>query len=825
MDIQHYLDKMKNIEQNIINFIDNENSTDDDFTQLSTFLQAQNVINDPNYLKEILHLIVSIADYHHYYINFFNKLDQILLLFTKSIQQYLNQHEIFNIFISNKRLLLFLFEHKLIVPDKYIINMFFHFPYIHHHYPEFFYPEVKDMYEEVISREDLIPTGSDEFGMSPSEVEFGGRIPFSKSFDFFYKNFIEWYCQDVQYFVKHHHFKLSTSDEFLSNRKSGKNLIKICEIIQNDSIVDFIKYVNKEEIDINGQITLLPFEIKQFTHILKITLIEYAALCGSIQILMHLYKNKVDIYPDYIWIYAIHGRNAEIIYFLIDNKIEPRSYVKCYLEAVKCRHFEIADFIKGEFLTNGQETIDEDKLNKFIVENYNYSMFTEDLCKKTELFGTFCQSDYLMIWRNLLENYNCDINTRFSEKVYDINDEKTALLDAIIKEKNNFLNSLLSNQNVDVNAERIHAMTIHGRGVLSITESSTPLIIAVQEENIELIKHLLKLPKIDVNCHFKYVTKWCSDEKFLIDQTPLVIAIDNQNTEIVRLLLQQEKIDPNSKMIVVDQDYQPFNKLGSVQMTPLNLAILKGNIEIIQLLLNSQNIDLFDDKPLYKAAFQQENIEILKLLLSNERIRSNKDLFIQNVTEILIDKFKSWDPEIIKLLLSIKEINFNVKVDEPIEYERRPVKVADHDMNDNFESLLHIAIKKENIEIIKLLINEDMKIDINCLSLIQKVMNPVYLKKPLRQVIKIKTQKKSPLCLAVEKENEEIVKILMSRNDVDVNTNAFFVHEEILYHSLLGDDGGGWIKDDVSMKEEIKTVFEIAKEKGNQKIIHLLEKH
>ena len=53
----------------------------------------------------------------------------------------------------------------------------------------------------------------------------------------------------------------------------------------------------------------------------KITLIEYAAFFGSIQIFNYLKLNKISLTPS-LWKYAIHGNNAEIIQILEENHFQ-----------------------------------------------------------------------------------------------------------------------------------------------------------------------------------------------------------------------------------------------------------------------------------------------------------------------------------------------------------------------------------------------------------------------------------------------------------------------------------------------------------------------
>ena len=53
------------------------------------------------------------------------------------------------------------------------------------------------------------------------------------------------------------------------------------------------------------------------------TLIEYSAFYGSIQIFNFLRMNNVELSPS-LWLYAIHGNNAELIHLLEENKVEPK---------------------------------------------------------------------------------------------------------------------------------------------------------------------------------------------------------------------------------------------------------------------------------------------------------------------------------------------------------------------------------------------------------------------------------------------------------------------------------------------------------------------
>ena len=85
MDINEYFQKMKNIEENILSFIDNERSDDLKLAQLALYFKHQNVGINKCLLTGTFHLISSISKHHHRSEGFFDKIAKILLIFTNSI--------------------------------------------------------------------------------------------------------------------------------------------------------------------------------------------------------------------------------------------------------------------------------------------------------------------------------------------------------------------------------------------------------------------------------------------------------------------------------------------------------------------------------------------------------------------------------------------------------------------------------------------------------------------------------------------------------------------------------------------------------------------
>ena len=120
---------------------------------------------------------------------------------------------------------------------------------------------------------------------------------------------------------------------FDERRKIGENESYICELIRSDSIQDFITLINRENYSVNKEIEDSIFETNPFLMENKPSLIEYAAFFGSIQIFQYLKMNRAEMNPS-LWLYAIHGQNAEIIHKLESESVPLPNckYDKCVSE-------------------------------------------------------------------------------------------------------------------------------------------------------------------------------------------------------------------------------------------------------------------------------------------------------------------------------------------------------------------------------------------------------------------------------------------------------------------------------------------------------------
>ena len=157
-------------------------------------------------------------------------------------------------------------------------------------------------------------------------------------------------------------------EKFTECRIKGQNASYICELIRQDSVEEFITYVNKNNISLSSVINESIFETNSFLINKNPQLIEYAAFFGSIQIFQYIKINCPKLLNGDLWLYGIHSNNAEMIHILEENQIFPkdRSYEECMIESIKCHHNEIVNYIRDMLYDKSKSNED-----KFDEENYS----------------------------------------------------------------------------------------------------------------------------------------------------------------------------------------------------------------------------------------------------------------------------------------------------------------------------------------------------------------------------------------------------------------------------------------------------------------------
>ena len=345
-DLQEYIQQKKEFYDILIDFLQNEDEDNiNNADELYDLLQNTILKEDIEDTKTVLRVILKISNNHRRNPNFDKKIEQILSLFIDQLKQNFSNSEIFELFKSNKRILLFLIKKEIIKVDKPIVNhMLSKVTYC-----EFFYPEIKNFLNE-----------NDRKRIEEKLMKIDSNI--------------------LTYF-----------DEYC---KTGDNNSYISSLIRQDLIDDFVAYFNQANISLSTtKIERSVFETNSFLLKQKeVSLIQYASFFGSVQIFKFLQFNGVELNPS-LWFYAIHGQNPEIIHILEDNHIEPsdKTYEECLIESIKCHHNAIANYIENNL---SPKKIFKKRRSKFrVISNfsekkkfsgiryYNYSFFPEYLDK------------------------------------------------------------------------------------------------------------------------------------------------------------------------------------------------------------------------------------------------------------------------------------------------------------------------------------------------------------------------------------------------------------------------------------------------------------
>ena len=366
MYIQQYLDEMKIVQRVLLEFIENEVNNEETFGNVEKIFTDLKICDDKYKIKSILYLTTKISDEHHHEPNFYSKIERIFIYFKKQIEKYFTNWEIFNICKSNKRIMLFLIEEQLLNIDDRIYEVIATQDiYRKNKYPEYFSPEIKAFKKTNFAQKN-----------EKMNEETTNELP----------------------------------EDFYNNRKIGENESFICKLIREDLVTEFITYYNRTNFSLETNIQQSIYETNSFlTNEEKVSLIEYAAFCGSIQIFNYLKLNEIKLNSSLL-LFSIHGKNAEIIQILEENNIEEISsnlYERRFLESIKCHHNDIAEY----FLNNISNVKDLDNSKKItiILKHYNFAYIENSMINQSS-FIYLCGYDYYIIVDNILKKQDIELN-------------------------------------------------------------------------------------------------------------------------------------------------------------------------------------------------------------------------------------------------------------------------------------------------------------------------------------------------------------------------------------------------------------------------------
>ena len=196
MDAQTYLQKMKIIQDLLLKYVDDEADDQNIFNEFLNFIKTEKVQENIHLLTSMNHLLASIAAHHHNTLKFFDKIFKIILFIKDDLMKHYTNFEIYNFFNECKRVILFLIEEKIINVDSLIASKI-----IDKHQDRYFFPEIKQFITKKIFR-------------------YRGNV-----------------------------------DNFEELRKVEYGDTYILQLVQRDSIDDFITYINQTNFKLDNYIS------------------------------------------------------------------------------------------------------------------------------------------------------------------------------------------------------------------------------------------------------------------------------------------------------------------------------------------------------------------------------------------------------------------------------------------------------------------------------------------------------------------------------------------------------------------------------------------
>lgn len=318
-------------------------------------------------------------------------------------------------------------------------------------------------------------------------------------------------------------------------------------------------------------------------------------------------------------------------------------------------------------------------------------------------------------------------------------------------------------------------------------DKSKDLILACQKGDLSLIKNLIEIENIDINCRGIIGTKFV---------TPLIASIFSKNIEVVKYLIE--------KGADINLNYH---------LPSVIVASTQGNLEIFKLFIeNGASIDYQDSKTgltpllsLCQISNNNQNLEIIKYLIEN---KADLEKYNKDGDNALICCSKFGYTEIIHELIK-GGVNINSKQNNvsknsslhlAVDYNQNGIvkllleNGADINiLNELNQSPLYYAIKNGNMIMIKILLERGAEIegkDINGKSLKDIIIG----KQNLDEILKILNERDKlikdfeKLNIKEEKieiEEKNIKKVEEERKEEIFNIRISSIYKKVVLKTLI----------------------------------------
>lgn len=514
----------------------------------------------------------------------------------------------------------------------------------------------------------------------------------------------------------------NSSDDFDEKCLIGENDITICKYIRKDDIDQFVAYTNRTNFNLRSNIQSSIFETNSFLLDKTPTIIEYASFFGSLQIVRYLLLNNVTM-DESIWLYAVHSKNYELIHLLEEKNVQPPhdSYNEVLTECIKCHHNEIAEYILNnkmmDTLDNNNELKKTLSLDAVRYHNYHYipkdyEFITNNTCFIVAMSGErYYELVNVLLTMRVGSGILCScIEATFGDDI------KYTLYCAVENNDIEMINVLMSSETFNTYGKsKINRNEIvdQENDKYSYVDNKTALFLAVERSYYDIVKLLLS-SKAECNINEESELNCVHEDGYEITKDkyhklPIHVAVEKGDDEMLELLLTYNKIDVNAELKFV-RDYQkPFEYIVNQveKKTPLQIAVEKGNSNAVRILLSHKNIDVNKqssfklDKKLDGYEYDEDNQGNEEEEQSGDRERDKQIRSKKTALHLAVEKN---DIEIVKLLLNYSKIDVNKR--EKYQLIKPLLKI------DAQKTALQIAIEKKEIDIVKLLL-EQQSISIN----------------------------------------------------------------------------------------------------------------